>query len=324
MPNKPIILTIIHENRLDKALAEAASAQTPELGLSRVRVQQLLKEGAVQIEGQPVKEAKFKVESGVCCHIMVPPPEEAAPQAENIPLSILFEDEDLLVLNKPAGLVVHPAAGHWEGTLVNALLYHCGESLSGIGGVARPGIVHRLDKDTSGLMVVAKNDFSHHGLTAQFTDRTLSRVYTALVWGLPSPLAGEIEGNIGRHPRHRQKMAVLPHGGKEALTDYKVLEVFVGGALSLVSCKLATGRTHQIRVHMAHIGHPVVGDPLYCGRQGRVKVSGKQGVIGIVQEFPRQALHAGEIRFQHPRTHKKMHFTAPLSDDMAALIRACS
>ncbi len=304
---------------MDKALAVAAESQAVGIGLSRVRIQQLLKEGAVFSESGVVTDPKIKTCVGAVYTLVVPALQMATPEAQKIPLSILFEDDDVLVLDKPAGLVVHPAAGNWDRTLVNALLYHCGDSLSGIGGVARPGIVHRLDKDTSGLMVVAKNDFSHQALTAQFSNRTLSRVYNALIWGLPSPLEGEIEGAIGRHPRHRQKMAVVTSGGKEALTYYRVVEVLAQGKACLVSCKLATGRTHQIRVHMAHMGHPVVGDPLYCSRRGRCKNINEQGFIALMQSFPRQALHAKEISFIHPRQRETMHFSTPLPADMENL-----
>ncbi len=261
--------------------------------------------------------AKAKV--GETYEILVPPPVEAVPQAQPMDLEILYEDAFLLVLNKPPGLVVHPGAGNWDGTLVNALLAHCKGSLSGIGGVARPGIVHRLDKNTSGLLVAAKNDLAHQKLTAQFADRSLSRVYQALVWGVPSPVQGEIEGAIGRHPRARQKMAVVARGGKEALTHYKVLEVF-GTLASLVECRLATGRTHQIRVHMESIGHPVVGDPVYGSRR-RAKVTGEKGVVALLEAFPRQALHAGEIKFIHPKTCKGLKFQAPLPEDLKSLIK---
>ena len=316
-----VSLTLGAVGRLDKVLALAAQEQASDQGLSRVRLQCLIKGGHVTCDGVVQNNPSAKARIGQVYQLDIPPPVEATPQPQNIPLAVLFEDEDLLVLDKPAGLVVHPAAGNYDGTLVNALLFHCGASLSGIGGTARPGIVHRLDKDTSGLMVVAKNDFTHQALTTQFSDRSLSRVYNALVWGAPAPLSGEIEGAIGRHSRHRQKMAVVTRGGKEALTRYKVLEIFEAGITSLVECRLATGRTHQIRVHMAHIGHPVAGDPLYAGRRGRV-AAGEKGSVGLLQAFPRQALHAGEISFIHPRTGKKNRFTSQYPADMQALIKA--
>jgi 23S rRNA pseudouridine1911/1915/1917 synthase len=312
-----------HAHRLDKALAEGLGV--PASGgfsaLSRARVQQLIKAGQVTQAGKPIRDPDRKVQKGETYTITLPPPEPAIPKAQAFPLRIVYEDDDLLVIDKPPGLVVHPAAGHRDRTLVNALLAHCGASLSGIGGVARPGIVHRLDKDTSGLMVVAKHDAAHQALLRQFGDRSLSRVYQALVWGSPSPLTGAIEGAIGRHPRARQKMAVVSRGGKSALTHYRVLENLNAG-VSLVECTLATGRTHQIRVHMAHIKHPVVGDPIY----GRRRAAGStdktsKGIVTKIAAFPRQALHAAALKFRHPRTGKAMHFKANLPEDMAALLK---
>ncbi len=314
-------VTLLDAGRLDKSLTLALEQcdDAKGLGLSRARVQQLIKGGHVSKDGLSVSDGKHKVKPDEQYEITIPAPISAEPKAENIPLTIMYEDDDVLVIDKPAGLVVHPAAGHQEHTLVNALLGHCGDSLSGIGGVARPGIVHRLDKDTSGLMVVAKNDHSHQQLTSQFADRSLSRVYQSLVWGLPNPLEGEIEGSIGRHPRSRQKMAIVPHGGKEALTYYKVLEVYNTYA-SLVECRLATGRTHQIRVHMSYCGYPLLGDPLYGRRKHPVLKEWGEGIIGKIQEFDRQALHAGEIKFRHPRSNKRLRFKAPMPADMAEII----
>ncbi|MCL2469793.1 MAG: RluA family pseudouridine synthase [Alphaproteobacteria bacterium] len=308
------LVTLTLDERLDKALAAALE------GFSRTRLSQLIKEGHVKrLEPSPliVTNPAFAAQKGDLYRLTLPKARAAAPQAEAIALEIVYEDDDLLVVNKQAGLVVHPAAGHWEGTLVNALLAHCGPTLSGIGGVARPGIVHRLDKDTSGLMVVAKNDFAHKALSEQFSSRTLSRLYRAIVWGVPSPLEGRIEGAIGRHPRARQKMSVRAHGGKEALTFYKTCEVFAPFA-ALVSCKLASGRTHQIRVHMAHQGHPVVGDSLYATRKTASK---KGGVIAELTYFPRQALHAGELAFIHPRTQKPLVFKVPDPEDFDSLLK---
>ncbi|MDD5587316.1 MAG: RluA family pseudouridine synthase [Alphaproteobacteria bacterium] len=324
-------MTIGHEaGRLDRALVAALGVSggisSPSRGggifLSRARVQQLIKEGHVTRGGKPVRDPNHKAREGEVYVLTLPPPEKAKPEAQAIPLDIIHEDADLLVINKPPGMVVHPAAGNRDKTLVNALLAHCGASLSGIGGVARPGIVHRLDKDTSGLMVVAKHDAAHQALTRQFADRSLSRVYQALVWGLPSPAAGQIEGAIGRHPRARQKMAVVARGGKAALTHYKVLENY-GTVTSLVECRLETGRTHQIRVHMAHIRHPVVGDPVYGRRRSGTNVSGttEKGIVARLQAFPRQALHAAELKFLHPCSGKPMRFKAPLPGDMAQLLK---
>jgi len=321
--NRQVSISAVSNGRLDKVLSLSLAQSQPPCegaeGLSRARLQQLIKAGQVTLSGKPVTDPNYAAQAGEVYDLEIPPPIAAEPLAEAIDLDVCYEDDDLLVLNKPAGLVVHPAAGNWDHTLVNALLGHCGASLSGIGGVARPGIVHRLDKDTSGLMVVAKNDKAHQALSAQFVDRSLSRVYQALVWGVPSPIAGEISGAIGRHPRSRQKMAVVEHGGKEALTYFETLEVF-GTLAALVQCKLATGRTHQIRVHLSHVGHSVVGDPVYGTRK---RTAGQEkGAVAVLQNFPRQALHAGEIRFIHPRTRKILKFKAPLPDDMAALIKA--
>ena len=308
--------------RLDKMLVLGLAEQPDEgHGLSRARLQQLIKQGHVSCEGKVVLDPNHMVVPEQVFQIQVPPAIPAEPEAQDIPLDIIFEDKDLLVINKPVGLVVHPAAGNWDQKLVNALLSHCGDTLSGIGGVARPGIVHRLDKDTSGLMVVAKHDAAHHALTEQFADRSLSRVYQAIIWGLPNPLAGEIETLIGRHPRSRQKMGVVDFGGKEALTYYKTLEAF-GTIASLVECTLATGRTHQIRVHMAHKGHPLVGDALYGSRK-KTAQAGKAGggIVALLSDFPRQALHAGAIKFIHPTTKKSMNFKSPLPPDLAELLK---
>ncbi|MCB9948191.1 MAG: RluA family pseudouridine synthase [Rhodospirillaceae bacterium] len=289
--------------RLDKALAR----HLPDL--SRSRLQGLLAQGRVACDGQPVRDASVRVKAGQTFDIFVPEPVPARPAAEQIALSIVFEDDALLVVDKPAGLVVHPAAGNPCGTLVNALLAHCGGSLSGIGGVVRPGIVHRLDKDTSGLMVVAKTDIAHQALSRQFAGRALSREYAAVVIGVPQPTAGEIAGAIGRSPVNRKKMAVVARGGKDALTRYRVERSF-GTVASLLRCRLATGRTHQIRVHLAHVGHPLIGDPLY-GRKGR----------GGPVPFGRQALHAARIEFFHPLDRREMRFESEFPQDMNDLLR---
>jgi len=304
--------------RLDKALA----AGLPDL--SRSRVQALLEQGCVRGDGRTITDASLRVKPGQTFELQVPGAEAAEPVAQDIPLDVVFEDADVLVIDKPAGLVVHPAAGNPDGTLVNALLAHCGDSLSGIGGVRRPGIVHRLDKDTSGLMVVAKNDRAHHGLSDQFADRTLSRTYLALVWGVPNPTQGRIEGNIGRSSADRKKMAVVTGGGKPAGTKYRVVKSF-GMAASLVECVLETGRTHQIRVHLTHIGHPLVGDPLYGrGRSGRP--GGKfasllpEPLRGSLVGFPRQALHAAALTFRHPVSGEIVAFRSSIPADIHELI----
>jgi 23S rRNA pseudouridine1911/1915/1917 synthase len=310
--SKILLLTVPPECaglRVDKAVTTLAARQQPDL--SRARVQALLAQGFVKLSGQTVTDASRKVKTNEAYTLLVPPPEKAEPEAQAMDLRIVYEDDDVIVLDKPAGLVVHPAPGNRDHTLVNALLAHCGSSLSGIGGVARPGIVHRLDKDTSGLIVVAKNDAAHHALSGQFADRSLSRTYRALVWGLPVPSAGSIDAPIGRSPKDRKKMAVTSKG-RSALTHYKVIEEY--GDVSLVECQLATGRTHQIRVHLAHIKHPVVGDPVYG------KSRAKKGEESL-QNFPRQALHAVALHFIHPRTHKLKKFTSKLPKDMQKLIK---
>jgi len=298
--------------RLDKALVGLFMEQKPDT-FSRARLQDLIEKGHVTLSKKSVTDRSRKVKAGETVDIWIPPAEAALPKAQTIPLKIIYEDKDLLVIDKPAGMVVHPAPGNRDQTLVNALLAHCGKSLSGIGGVARPGIVHRLDKDTSGLMIVAKNDMAHQVLTRQFSDRSLNRVYQALVWGVPVPREGRIEGPIGRHTRDRKKMAVTAKG-REALTYYKVIKSYE--IVSLVECKLATGRTHQIRVHLAHKKHPVVGDPVYGG--GKRQAAGPLGKV--LQSFSRQALHAVELRFVHPRTGKGMTFSSNLPKDIKRLL----
>ncbi|MGE3623848.1 MAG: RluA family pseudouridine synthase [Bdellovibrionales bacterium] len=310
---KPIILKLtipeaLAGQRLDKALAQLAAGDA----LSRVRLQNLIAEGQVSRNGTAVVEGTYKVRMDEIYTVSVPPPEPAEPHAQKMPLKIVYEDKDLLVIDKPAGMVVHPAPGNRDKTLVNALLAHCGKSLSGIGGVARPGIVHRLDKDTSGLMVVAKSDKAHQALSKQFSDRSLSRTYHALVWGVPTPLAGEIEAPIGRHMRDRKKMAVSGKG-KPALTYYAVKRVY--GIASLVECNLATGRTHQIRVHLAHRKHHVIGDPVY----GRRKTVSADKIVKALQAFPRQALHAVELRFQHPLSKKMLRFKSDMPREIKQL-----
>lgn len=300
--------------RLDKALTLLLADH--DASLSRARLQSLMAANHISLDKNVVTDASRKVRSGETYTLTIPPLQSAIPEAQSIELDIVYEDEDLIVINKPAGMVVHPAPGNYDKTLVNALLGHCGKSLSGIGGVARPGIVHRLDKDTSGLMVVAKNDITHQELTKQFANRSLSRVYHALVWGSPMPESGHIETAIGRHPRDRIKMAVTSsQKGKGALTHYRVIKNY--DLVSLVECKLATGRTHQIRVHMAHIKHPVVGDKVYGGHRN----PGTHDTAKVLRAFPRQALHALHLQFCHPRTKKNMRFKIALPEDMRKLLR---
>ena len=270
-------------------------------------------------------DAAARVAAGATIEIDVPPPLAPEPKGENIPLTIVYEDDDLIVIDKPAGLVVHPAAGHESGTLVNALIAHCGASLSGIGGVKRPGIVHRIDKDTSGLLAVAKSDAAHQGLSALFADHgrtgSLVREYTAFVWGKPARLAGHVDAPIGRHPQHRERMAVVKLAkGREAVTHWRSLENF--GPASLVACRLETGRTHQIRVHMAHIGHPLLGDQIY-GQGFKTKASllspPAQEVLGRLK---RQALHATLLGFAHPVSGEVLRFESALPEDLAGLAAA--
>ena len=312
---------IVHEimappgatGRADRFLADAIGS------LSRSRVKALIDEGRATRDGAPVADAAEPVRPGAAYRLTEPAPADAAPAPQAIPLTILHEDADLIVLDKPAGLVVHPAPGNPDGTLVNAVLAHAGEDLPGIGGERRPGIVHRLDKDTSGVMVVAKSDLAHQALSAAFAARDLDRRYLALVWGVPSPLAGHIEAPIGRHPTDRKRMAVVPRG-KPALTHYETLRAFGTGA-ALLSCRLATGRTHQIRVHLAHLGHPLVGDPVYLRRVPAVAKALPDAARAVLLAFPRQALHAETLGFRHPRTGREMAFRSDPPPDLAALVR---
>lgn len=302
--------------RLDAVLAAALD------GLSRTRIQALVKQGAVTDgDGLAVTAPSMKVAAGQRFTVDVPPPAPARPAPQDIPLEIAFEDDHLIVIDKPAGLVVHPGPGSPDGTLVNALLAHCGESLSGIGGVARPGIVHRIDKDTSGLLVAAKSDAAHAGLAAQFAEHSIERRYTALAWGEPRPLTGRIDTAIGRDPAHRTKMAVRRDGGRAARTYYAVMTRY-SGLLSLIDCRLATGRTHQIRVHLAHRGHPLVGDHLYGGRRHLAQPWRGTQQAAAVETFGRQALHAARLGFVHPVTGQALSFQAALPQDIAALVSA--
>jgi 23S rRNA pseudouridine1911/1915/1917 synthase len=284
--------------RLDRFLA----IELPQY--SRSRFQQLIRDGFVTLNGKTARPRDI-LRAGDVIDLTEPPPEKIDNQPEAIPLDILFEDDDLIVINKPAGLVVHPGAGHREHTLVNALLHHC-STLSGIGGKERPGIVHRLDKDTSGCLVVAKNDESHRGLSIQFAERAVEKIYLALVSEKLRRSAGVIEKKIGRHRVHRQRMSVTSERGRAARTEYRVLRL--SEQASLVECKLHSGRTHQIRVHLHHLGHPVLGDKVYAP-----KLTGK---------FPRQMLHAWKLGFRHPRMGEWRTFEAPLPDDFAEAMRS--
>ena len=298
--------------------------------LSRERVKKLIESGDIFCDQATTLKPSTKIEVGwiISCHI--PEAEDHDPSPEDIPLNILYEDADVIVINKAAGMVVHPAAGNWTGTLVNALLCHCQDSLSGIGGVKRPGIVHRLDKDTSGVMIAAKNDAAHAHLSAQLSDRSLSRVYHAIVWDTPVPPIGTIDMPIGRDHKNRIKQAVKRSetpDSRYAITHYKVLDSF-NDAISLIECRLDTGRTHQIRVHMQAKGYPLIGDPLY-GAQKTLQIS-RLGRLphtidrDKVLNFPRQALHAHEITFSHPHRDTPMTFTAPMPEDMVSIIKMLS
>ncbi|MCA1396097.1 RluA family pseudouridine synthase [Bradyrhizobium sp. BRP56] len=309
--------------RLDRVLAQ----RSPEL--SRSRLKALILAGSVTVKDAVVRDPAYHVAKGDTIIIDVPEAAPAEPQGEDIALDIVFEDDDIIVIDKPRGLVVHPAAGHATGTLVNALIAHCGSSLSGIGGVKRPGIVHRLDKDTTGLMVVAKNDQAHQSLTAQFADhgRTgpMERGYMAFVWGVPNRPHGTIDAPIDRHPHAREKMAVR-QGGREAITHFEVLSSFAGRdgkpVASLLACRLETGRTHQIRVHLAHLGHPLLGDSVYGAhfktKAGQLGAEGKDTLTAL----GRQALHAYLLALEHPRTGELLHWEAPLPEDLLLLQRA--
>ncbi|MFF0921988.1 RluA family pseudouridine synthase [Rhizobium leguminosarum] len=317
------------EGRLDAWLTAQVGEE-----FSRSRIKALIKDGQVFLRGEPVTDPQRKVRTGDSFELTLPEPEDPTPQGEDIPLDILHEDDDVIVISKPSGLVVHPGAGNWTGTLVNALIHHCSNTLSGIGGVRRPGIVHRLDKDTTGVMVVAKNDIAHRHLSLQFADhgRTmpLERAYQAVVWGRPRSLSGMVDAPLGRATSDRTRRAVKrpdSQDADEAITHYQVVERFhekpdATAFASLVECRLETGRTHQIRVHMAHIGHPLLGDTVYgAGFKTKANLLPEE-IRKIVNGFGRQALHAFMLQFEHPRTGEIMHFEVPLPDDMVELVEA--
>lgn len=300
--------TIPQAGRLDKVLADCTD-------LSRERVKALIQDGKVWIDGRPASSGSGKVQVNSSFLIHLPPPEDPQAIPQDIPITVVYEDEHLVVVDKPAGMVVHPAAGNPDGTLVNALLHHCAGQLSGIGGVARPGIVHRIDKDTSGLLVVAKSDAAHEGLARQFADHTLERAYLAVCNGHPQPPAGTISARLGRSDADRKKMAVLPDSssrGKHAVTHYRTLQRL--DHCALVECRLETGRTHQVRVHLASIGHALVGDPVYGRTPAALRPLLKE--LG----FHRQALHAAVLGFIHPVTGERLRFESALPADMRELI----
>jgi len=322
--------------RLDKALAR----DVPEgESLSRTRLAKLIEQGSVMIDGQVAHDPRAKVREGMQVAIEVEEAEESHILPQEIPLEVVFEDADLIVINKPTGMVVHPAPGSPSGTLVNALLAHCGDSLSGVGGMKRPGIVHRIDKDTSGLLVVAKSDAAHHGLAAQFEKHTVERYYQALVYGVPDandPRLRGIKGTsfepgnilklttqLARHKTDRQRQAVLFHGGRHAVTRARTVARFgTPPVLALMECWLETGRTHQIRVHMAHAGHGLVGDPTYGGKRKLPKAAISELLAETIRAFPRQALHAAVLGFDHPVSGEAVRFEAPLPADMQDLLAA--
>jgi 23S rRNA pseudouridine1911/1915/1917 synthase len=316
--------------RLDRVLAASVE------GLSRSRLKALILSGHVAIAGDTIRDPARHVNAGAEIVVRLPPPEPAEPGPEAIPLTVVYEDAELIVIDKPAGLVVHPAAGHWTGTLVNALIAHCGDSLSGVGGVKRPGIVHRLDKDTSGLMVVAKTDRAHRSLSAQFADHgrtgAMRRDYLAFVWGTPDRPKGTIDAPLDRHPHARDRQAVRPTG-REAVTHWQVVERYRGGdgrgsggdgaqVASLLSCRLETGRTHQIRVHMAHIGHPLLGDSVYGAGFKTKATLLAPAARAALQALDRQALHSHMLRIQHPTTHEILDFSSELPPELARLRHA--
>lgn len=309
---------VVDENlanlRLDKGISLKAE-------LSRTRIQELIEQGFALVDNVVVNKCAYKLSLGEMVKIVVPPVEIPTMKPSDIEINIVYEDDHMMVIDKQAGLVVHPGAGNIDNTLANALLSHCSDTLSGIGGVARPGIVHRLDKDTSGLMVVAKTDEAHISLSTQIERRQLKRTYQALIWGLPSPVEGVVEFNIGRSRTDRTKMMVVKSGGKTAKTYYAIEKVFCAGAVTLVRCMLDTGRTHQIRVHMSYIGHSVLGDQVYGHNRRKVNKYMSEAQKNAILGFNRQALHSCSIEFKHPVSKEMMKFESKLPDDIAAVIK---
>jgi len=335
-PRLQVTIAADPPSRLDKALARDVPADA---ALSRSRLARMIADGAVERNGVVVADPRARVAAGDVFDLRLAPALEPDMQPQAIPLDVVFEDADLIVVDKPAGLVVHPAPGTPDGTLVNALLAHCGDSLSGVGGVARPGIVHRIDKDTSGLLVAAKTDAAHHGLAAQFEAHTAERAYLALVHGVPDAGDARLRGvrgvsfesggvlkvtsGLGRHRTDRQRQAVSFQGGRHAITRARVLERFGHpAAAALLECRLETGRTHQIRVHLAHVGHGLIGDPVYGGRRKLGAKAVGMAAAAAAEAFPRQALHAAVLGFRHPVTDMPMRFEAPMPQDFATLLAA--
>ena len=311
------IILVCDENsvRLDKFIFDKLQN---EYGFSRNRIQNIIKSGLLKKDDNVFFDNSYKTKIGDIFNIIIDDVKESKLEEKDIKLNIVYEDSDLLVINKQAGLTTHPGAGNYDNTLVNALLYHCKNNLSGVGGVLRPGIVHRLDKDTTGLMVVAKNDKSHNFLKKQLEDRTLKRTYNAIIWGCMLPPNGFIDGHIERSKKNRLKMILTENSGRYSLTNYKTLEKFSTIA-SLIECKLDTGRTHQIRVHFSAHKHPLIGDQLYGGNVR--KISGEKNQFKtFVENFPRQALHSKTISFIHPTTKKEMFFESNLPEDMKELL----
>ncbi|MBK1698564.1 RluA family pseudouridine synthase [Rhodovibrio salinarum] len=326
-PDAPAAPSAVHSVEVDpeadgQRIDRVLTAALPQL--SRSRLQALIQAGCVSADARTIAEPKTRVKAGQRLAVTVPPAAPAAPEGEAIPLDVVYEDAALIVVDKPAGLVVHPAPGNETGTLVNALIAHCGDSLQGIGGERRPGIVHRLDKDTSGLMVAAKTDVAHQALVAQFAEREIDRAYRALCWGVPDPVRGRLTGDIGRSPQNRKKMAVVERGGRPAATQYQVLRTLARGAVAELTCKLETGRTHQVRVHLAEAGHALLGDPTYGRQRTRVLRELPEAAQQAVRGFTRQALHAERLGFAHPDDGRWCAFERSVPEDLQQVIDALS